>query len=47
MSKALKNLNIEPIILTLKTAGNQQKEEVIDDIKILRFETEIEVFSRY
>jgi len=38
MSKALKNLNIEPIILTLKTAGNQQKEEVIDDIKIMRFE---------
>ena len=38
MSKALKNLNIEPIILTQITESNQEKEEIMDDIKILRFD---------
>ncbi|NHJ32750.1 MAG: glycosyltransferase family 4 protein [Asgard group archaeon] len=37
MSKALKNLNIEPIILTQITESNQEEEEVIDGIKVLRF----------
>lgn len=38
MSKALKNLDIEPIILTQITESNQEKEEIIDDIKVLRFD---------
>jgi len=38
MSKSLKNLNIEPIILSQITEENRQKEEIIDGIKILRFD---------